>query len=151
WDPFRYGGNSFVAEMQTGLFYPFKLALYLAPLDSNGLLSERAFNLFYVFSHWLAAVWMFALARYLRLSNFASLIAGICFGLAGFIQWTAWSNILDAMPWLPLVVLFLLRAFDNDRPAGYLINAGVAGLALGMTFLAGSLHIAIMDAIVVVA
>jgi hypothetical protein len=48
------------------------------------------------------------------------------------------------MPWLPLIVLFLLRAFDNDRPAGYLINAGVAGLALGW-FLAGSLHIAIMD------
>jgi hypothetical protein len=152
WDPFRYGGNSFIGEMQNGLFYPFKLALYLAPLDSNGLLSERAFNLFYVFSHWLAAVCMFALARYLKLSNFAALVAGICFGLGGFIQWTAWLNILDAMPWLPLIVLFLLRAFDSDRTAGYLgclINACVAGLALGMTFLAGSLHIAIMDAIVV--
>jgi hypothetical protein len=28
WDPFRYGGTSFTGEMQTGLFYPFKLALY---------------------------------------------------------------------------------------------------------------------------
>src|SRR5262245_3492602 len=68
WDPSRYGGTSFIGEMQTGLFYPFKLALYLAPLDQNGLLSERAFNLFYVFSHWLTALWMFALARYLKLS-----------------------------------------------------------------------------------
>src|SRR5262245_17566132 len=64
-DPFRYAGNSFIGEMQTGLFYPFKLALFLWPLDSNGLLSERAFHLFYVFSHWLAAFWMFLLARYL--------------------------------------------------------------------------------------
>ena len=149
WDPFRYGGNSFIGEMQNGLFYPFKLFLYLAPLDSNGFLSERVFNLFYVFSHWLAAVWMFLLARHLKLSYLAALVAGICFGLGGFVQWTAWPNILDAMPWLPLIVLFVLRAFDSVQFSKALTNAGIAGLALGMTFLAGSLHIAIMDGIVV--
>jgi hypothetical protein len=135
--------------MQNGLFYPFKLFLYLAPLDSNGFLSERFFNLFYVFSHWLAAVWMFFLARHLKLSYLAALVAGICFGLGGFIQWTAWPNILDAMAWLPLIVLFVLRAFDSAQFSKALTNVGIAGLALGMTFLAGSLHIAIMDAIVV--
>src|SRR5262245_32307835 len=149
WDPFRYGGNSFIGEMQNGLFYPFKLALYLAPFDRNGLLSEHAFHLFYVFSHWLTALWMFLLARYLKLGHLPALVAGICFGLGGFVQWTAWSNILDAMPWLPLVVLFILRAFDCDRFAKSLANAGAAGVALGMTMLAGSLHIAIMDAVVV--
>jgi hypothetical protein len=149
WDPFRYAGNTFIGEMQTGLFYPFKLALYLAPLDSNGLLSERAFNLFYVFSHWLAAFSMFLLVRYLKLGRFPALVAGICFGLGGFVQWTAWSNILDAMPWLPLVVIFLLRALNAPQTTARLINAGVAGLALGMTFLAGSIHIAMMDIIVI--
>src|SRR5438094_283523 len=44
WDPFRYGGSSFIGEMQTGLFYPFKVPLYIAPLDQNGLISERAYN-----------------------------------------------------------------------------------------------------------
>src|SRR5258705_2376703 len=83
WDPLRYGGNTFIGEMQNGLCYPFKLALYLGPLDSNGLLSERAFHLFYVFSHWLAAVWMFLLARYLKLSYLPALVAGMCFGLGG--------------------------------------------------------------------
>src|SRR6185369_44754 len=149
WDPMRYGGTSFLGEMQNGLFYPFKLLLYLAPLDSNGQLSERAFHLFFVFSHWLAAVWMFLLARYLKLSYLPALVAGMCFGLGGFIQWTSWPNILDAMPWLPLIVLFVLRAFDSTRISKAITNASLAGLALGMTFLAGSLHIAIMDAIVV--
>ena len=149
WDPLRYGGNSFIGEMQTGLFYPFKLALYLAPFDQHGLLSERAFNLFFVFSHWLAAVLMFGLARHLRLGHMPALIAGICFGLGGVLQRTAWLNILDAMPWLPLTVLFVLRAFGSGRTYAQLTNACAAGLALGMTWLAGSLHIFLMDAIAV--
>src|SRR5262249_10020943 len=59
-------------------------------------------------------------------------------------------NILDAMPWLPLIVLFELRASESDQLSKIVTNACAAGLALGMTFLAGSLHIAIMDGIVVV-
>jgi hypothetical protein len=149
WDPTRYGGSTFIGEMQNGLFYPFKLALYLAPLDQNGLLTERAFNLFFVFSHWLAAFWMFLLARYLKLDYFPSLVAGICFGLGGFIQWTPWPYLLDAMVWLPLVVLFVLRAFDSVKTSSRIANAGIAGLALGMTILAGSIHIAMIDGIVV--
>src|SRR5262245_12157759 len=109
WDPTRYGGNTFIGEMQNGLFYPFKLALYLAPLDQNGLLSERFYNLFFVFSHWLAAFFMFLLARYLKLNYLPALVAGICFGLGGFIQWPPWPYLLDAMVWLPLIVLFVLR------------------------------------------
>jgi len=149
WDPFRYGGTTFLGEMQNGLFYPFKLALYFSPLDQNGLLSERAFNLFFVFSHWLAALWMFLLARYLKLNYFAALVAGISFGLGGFIQWTPWPYLLDAMVWLPLIVLFVLRAFDSVTSSSRLANAGIAGIALGMTILAGSIHIAMIDGIVV--
>jgi hypothetical protein len=149
WDPTRYGGNTFIGEMQNGLFYPFKLVLYLAPLDQNGLLTERAFNLFFVFSHWLAALWMFLLARYFKLDYFPALVAGICFGLGGFIQWTPWPYLLDAMVWLPLVVLFVLRAFDSVKSSSRIANAGIAGLALGMTVLAGSIHIAMIDGIVV--
>src|SRR5262249_37501385 len=134
--------------MQTGLFYPFKLALYLLPLDSNGLLSERAFNEFFVFSHWLAAIWMFALARYLKLGRLSSTVAATCFALGGFMRVAPWPNIIDAMAWLPLVVLFLLRAFDSDRTSDRLFNAAAAGAALGMTLLAGSIHITIMDALV---
>ncbi len=149
WDPYRFAGNTFIGEMQTGLFYPFKIALYLAPLGSNGLLSERVFNIFFVFSHWLAAFLTFLFARRLGLSGLASLVAGVCFGAGGFVLKVGWPNILDAAPWLPLVLLFFLRAFEAKRFIDKALNATASGLALGMTFLAGSLHIAIMDLIVV--
>src|SRR5262249_46283144 len=112
--------------------------------------SERVFNVFYVFSHWLAAVWMFILARYLKLGRFASLLAAICFGLGGFVGGVGWSYMLNAMVWLPLVVVVVLPGFDFVRSSRRQFNSCVAGLALGMTFLAGGLHIAILDAIVVV-
>ena len=150
WDPYRYAGTTFVGEMTVGLFYPFKLALYLAPLNAYGLLSERVFNLFWVFSHWLAAVGMFFLVRRLKLGGVASLVSAICFGLGGFLLKAGWPNMVDAMAWLPFVVLFLLRAFETERRSEQIFNACVSGLALGMTFLAGSLHIAMMDGIVVV-
>jgi hypothetical protein len=53
------------------------------------------------------------------------------------------------MAWLPLIVLFSLRAYESERKSDRLFNACAAGAMLGMTFLAGSIHIAIMDAIVV--
>jgi len=149
WDPTRYGGNTFIGEMQNGLFYPLNLALYLAPLDSNGLLSERLYNLFFVFSHWLAAVSMFLLARHLKLNYLPAVVAGMCFGLAGLSQSTPWLFLLDAMIWLPLVVLFIFRAFDSTTRLSQLANAGIAGIVLGLTVLAGSIQIAIIDGIVV--
>src|SRR5437879_2047723 len=135
--------------MQTGLFYPFKVPLYFAPLDQNGLISERAYNLYYVFSHWLIAVFTFLLVRRLRLGNLSAVVAAICFGLGGFVQWTSWPYMLDAMAWLPLVFLFLLRALESDGPFVRLSNAAGAGLALGMTVLAGRVHFALIDPIVV--
>ncbi len=149
WDPTRYGGNTFIGEMQNGLFYPLHLAMYLAPLDSNGLLSERVYNLFFVFSHWLAAVSMFFLARYLKLNRLGAMVAGICFGLGGLMQWTPWPFLLDAMIWLPLAVLFILRAFDSATRLRCFANAGIAGLAVGLTVLAGSIQLAIIDGIAV--
>src|SRR5262249_15303340 len=141
WDPTRYGGNSFIGEMHDGLFYPLKLPLYLARLDQNGLLSERVYNLFFVFSHWLAAASMFLLARYLKLSYLAAVVAGMCFGLAGLVQSTPWPFLLDSMVWLPLVVLFILRAFDSTTRLRHVANAGIAGLLLGLTVLAGGIQI----------
>src|SRR5258705_5750029 len=51
WDPYRFSGNTFIGEMQTGLFYPLKFLVYLMPLDGNGLVSERIYNQFYVLTH----------------------------------------------------------------------------------------------------
>src|ERR1039458_8563150 len=62
WDPNTQGGHSFIGEMQTGLFYPLKLPLYLWPLDRSGLPSMRLLHVSYAGAHILAAWFMFLLA-----------------------------------------------------------------------------------------
>jgi len=44
WDPYAFGGHSFIGEMQTAAFYPLHLVFALFPANSNGLLSTRLFH-----------------------------------------------------------------------------------------------------------
>src|SRR5258708_6999530 len=149
WAPYVQGGRSFIGEMQTALFYPLKLILYLWPLGRDGIISLRIQHVMFVFAHALGAWFMFLLCRELALSAFASFVAALCFSLGGFTGRVGWPNILDSAVWAPSIFLCLLRALaaaDVRRRVGW---AAIAGLALGMAILAGSLHVALMDTVLV--
>lgn len=149
WDPYVFGGRSFPGEMQTAAFYPLHLLLYAAPLGRDGLLSPQAYHIYIALTHFLAACFMFALARALRLRRFPALVAGLCFALGGFTGRVTWPHLLESSIWLPLAFLCLLRALRADRQRQALAFAAACGLALGMAILAGGLHIALMQPIVI--
>ena len=149
WDPYRFSGSTFIGEMQTGLFYPLKFLVYLMPLDSNGLFSERFYNEFYVLTHMFAAMFMFFLARHLQLSRFASFVAGLSFSLGGYLANTAHPHTMDSGIWLPLLVLFFLKSAEDGPAIRRVFFAALAGLALGMAILAGGIHMVIMAGIVI--
>jgi Bacterial membrane protein YfhO len=152
WDPFTFGGRSFIGEMQTSGLSPFNLLLALVPSNRNGLPYPYTYNAYIAVLYFLAAWFMYKLARELRLSEFASLLAGVCFSCGGFVSRPGWPDMIQSSIWLPLIFLFLLRALAsvnvNRRQA--LLNAAFSGLALGLSILGGRLHIAMMQAIVVV-
>src|SRR5690348_4681942 len=56
WDPYTFSGHSYIGETQTGLFYPLKALLYLAPVRPDGALSERIFHEVFVLAHVLAGI-----------------------------------------------------------------------------------------------
>jgi hypothetical protein len=150
WDPFSQSGRTFIGESQIGLFYPLKALLYFAPLSAGGLLSERALHQFFVLAHLLGAFFLFLCARELGVTDaFAAAVAAICFSLGGFTGNLPWPYMLDSAIWLPLVFLLLLRAFRTENPSKRLAYACLSGLALGMTLLAGSIHLLFMDVLVV--
>ena len=151
WDPYIQAGRTFVGEMQTALFYPPKLALYLWPLKwSQGLVSIRLHHLTFVFSHVLGAWFMLLLCRELGLSNFASFLAGVCFSLGGFTGRVGWPIMLDSAVWLPLIFVALLRALESRGTRRCVCWSAAAGLAFGMAILAGSLHVAMIETVAVV-
>lgn len=150
WDPFTLGGRSFVGEMDTGAFSPLNWLLALVPLNHHGLLSPRLYHEFFVFCHFLGALFMFALIRELGLGRFPAFLAGICFSLSGFVGQVPWPDRFTSVIWLPMLLLFLLRAFRALRAAEALLNAAAAGLFVALSILAGGLHIAIMQGLVLV-
>jgi hypothetical protein len=149
WDPYRFSGNTFIGEMQTGLFYPLKFFAYVMPLDKAGLFSERLYNQLYVVTHILAAIFMFFLARHLRLSSFSSFISAISFALGGYIGNTGHPHTLDSAIWLPWIVLFFLKAIEERGTRRVAFFVSLAGFAVGMAILGGGLHMVVIDAIVI--
>ena len=151
WDPFTESGRNFVGETQTGVFYPIKLLLYLAPLDRGGFLSERLFHQMYVLAHLLAAFFMFLCARELGIKNhFAAFVAAICFTLGGFLGKMGWVHLMDSAIWLPLIFFFLLRALRSADFVRRILYSCSAGVCLGMSVLAGSIHVPLMDVMVII-
>ncbi len=150
WDPYTLAGHSFVGEMQTGAFYPFHLLLALIPFNSASVLSPEAYHFWFALTHVLAACFMFALVRDFGLSRFSAFIAGICFSLGGVVAGLGWLDFLESSIWLPLVFLFFRRALRATGSRLAITNACIGGLMLGMSVLAGRLHVVLMEALVIV-
>jgi hypothetical protein len=152
WDPYVHGGRSFVGEMQTSGFSPFNLLLALIPFDRHGLLWPQVYHAYVALLHFLGALFMYALARYLRLSRFASLIAAICFSLTGYVSRLPWPDMIQSAILLPLVFLFLLRSLNElgIRPRRAVLNAAFSGLMIGLSVLGGRIHVVMMQGFVVV-
>ncbi len=150
WDPYTFGGHSFIGEMQTAAFYPLHLVFALFPANGNGLLSTRLFHLYFVFTHLLAAYFMFALLREMGLNRFPAVLGGLCYSIGGFVGVVAWPHLLESAIWLPLQFLLMLRALQTPALRLSLTYAALAGLTLGLSILAGGLHIVMMQAIVLI-
>src|SRR5215469_16600877 len=150
WDPYVFAGRPFAGEMLTAAFYPLHLLLVLVPFNRDGLFSPRLYDEWFVLMHLLGAYFAFALLRELRLKRFAAFVGACCFALTGFLGNIIWVPYIESGVWLPLIFLFLLRAVRApDRRSG-LFAMTLSGGCLGMSILAGGLHMAMMQGIVVV-
>ncbi len=149
WDPYALAGHPFAGEMQTAAFYPLHLLLVLFPFNRQGVFSPQLFQEWFALSHFLGGCFMFALAREFGLRRFPALVAGICFSLGGLVGGAGWPDMVHSAIWLPLVFLFLLRALRAEETRKALLYAALSGLSLGLSILAGRLHIAIMAALAV--
>lgn len=133
WDPYLWGGQSLIGQMQPGSAYPLNWILYALPLR-DGHIRFGYLKWYRVLIHWMAALFAYWLCRDFGRSHTASCIGGVAFALAGAIGTTVWPQKLNGMIWIPLVLLFFFRAVDGRRP---LFSSAMCGFALGMSWLAG--------------
>ncbi len=146
WNPYVFAGMPFLADVQSGVFYP--VNWLLAALSSP----DRAWvywlvELKVVLHVFGAAAFAFLLGRELRLSQPAALVAGMVYGLGGFfVTHTVHVSFVSTLTWLPLVLLLEIRSAERHS----LKPAASAGLALGTACLAGHPQAAAMIAYAVV-
>jgi hypothetical protein len=139
WDPYTFSGHTFIGEMQQGVFYPLNLLMALWPHNARGLLPLSVIEGFVILAHFLAACFMFALARRLGLSYFGAVVAGLCFSLSGYTArvGVGYVNMLNGAIWLPLIFLAFIQALGSSSARNRIYYAMLAGILLGLTVLAG--------------
>ena len=130
WNPYLYSGAPFVADNQSGVFYPINLltfALFGEP-------SYAVMEALVIFHIWLAGANMFALARGLGLRRPAALAGGVAFALSDlFVTHIGNLNLNATAAWLPLLLLLAHRALAGGSPGW----AAGAGMVLAVAALAG--------------
>jgi len=144
WNPYEWGGHSMLGQMQPGLAYPLNWLIFLAPFR-HGFIRYEALHWYFAFIHFLGAWFCYLLCRDLGASRGAAVVAGLVFGLGGWMGSTDWPVMLNGAVWAPLVCLFLLRVVQGRQPFR---NAGLAGAFLGASLLSGHHQAPVYTAVV---
>lgn len=137
WDPHNWLGEPLLGQAQPGAAYPLNWILFLIP-ESHGHIRPIALQWYFIAIHYMAALFCYLLCREVRCSRVASLIGGLIYSLAGFVGTTDWPQMINGAVWVPLVLLFLLRAVAPSQPGTRsLANAALSGACLGTAWLSG--------------
>lgn len=134
WNPDMFAGHPFQADIQTGVFYP--IALIDAVIFGRNDFPYIALEGEIVVHTFLAALFVYLLARKLTGSIFGSLLAAIAFAFGGYITSYPAQQlaVLETAVWLPLIVLFLELAVESPVKWRWL---AAGSLAFGTALLAG--------------
>jgi len=133
WDPHVWAGQPFVGQLQPGAAYPLNWPLFLAPLK-DGHIQKIWMHVYFIVTHFFAALFCYLLCHDLRRTVAASVLAGAAFALSGVVGSVGWPQMLNGAIWIPLVLMFFLRSIRGARPFA---NAAFSGACLGVSFLSG--------------
>ncbi len=155
WNPYNNGGHPFLADTQSAVFYPPRLITIALLNATGGSTPQRMYDALQkeLVAHALiASLLMYAFVRRLTLNDphsiIAGLVAGITFAYGGYL--TGYPQlqlaVMEAGVWLPLALLGMYEATRIKRAThasplqvgrGEVVWFGVAGIALGLSLLAG--------------
>jgi hypothetical protein len=132
WNPFSSAGMPFLADPQTGVFYPLNLLHYFLPLDWSVLLLT-------FLPYPLAAVFVYLYLREIDGGPFEASISALGFTYSGYyLQYSYGMTLLHGMLWLPALFLFGERAVQRHS-VGW---ASLTGLMWAVQVFSGHLQLA---------
>ncbi|HLH20955.1 MAG TPA: YfhO family protein [Chloroflexota bacterium] len=126
WNPWSDAGQPLLADPQSAIWYPLNWVLpwLVTGHDGASLVRFEAFTVFHLF---LAATFMYLLARRVIGSRFGALVAALVFAYSGLM--TAYPiqqvPIVRTAVWMPLLLLCLIRAFEGASVGWAVLGAGL--------------------------
>ncbi len=138
WNPYLYAGAPYIADNQSGVFYPINLLLFLLMPD----FSFQAIEGLVILHIFLAGLTMYFCLRWLQpedpLSRPAAVLGGLAFMFSGvFVNHIGNLNLIAVVAWLPLIFICLHRAILSRQPRVQTGWALAGGVAFGLSTLAG--------------
>lgn len=133
WNPYTFNGMPFIADLQTGFFYPLNRLLSLF-VGAEGKLSVSMLQFVTIMHFFIAQISMFALGKKLKISSIGSIISAVSYSFSFLlVLHVIHPMILAHLSWFPLVIMLLISAM-NERS----IRKGIgAGALMGMSMLSG--------------
>ncbi len=135
WDFSTYSGQSFVGELQTGVFYPVNILFAWLARTAN----PYALDLLLLGHMLFAAAGVGALLRRMGLGVCAALLGGAVFAFGGPVSARAGgqANLFAGLCHLPWALFFIHRAVSAGGFRKGAFDAALAGVFLGFSLLAG--------------
>jgi O-antigen/teichoic acid export membrane protein len=140
WNPRTFAGVPFLAAGQHSALYPLSAVFYALPL-------AQAYGIFTWLQLGLAALCMYAFARFLRLRPVAAAFSAVAYAFSlFFIVSVNFTMFLAAASWLPLLLAMIERVVQKQEEKGARAYSPVpyvaaGALVLGIQVLAGHVEI----------
>ena len=133
WNPYIFMGSPFLANPQAGVLYP--LNWLLTPFSTT-----NAVKIAIITHLWIAAFGTYKLALHsLGISKSAAVVAALLFALGGHMTAKVEQvNQLQALAWLPWILLAAHRMIDNIKTHNKLVQSGlILSILIGLQLLSG--------------
>ncbi len=128
WNPYLCNGQAFIANIQTALFYPATLLFHIFGFT----LGCKMFVFFHLF---FTGLFMYLLARKLKITKESSFICAFIFSFGGyFLVQIEFFSAMGSYIWFPLIFLFLKESLENKQKIFFIV---VSGITLSFQFFSG--------------
>ena len=133
WNPFSFGGEPFLGNSQSAMFYPLNILYFLSP--------DLIFGYVYLLDFFLLGLFTYLFAREIKLEKFSSFISAITMMFSGIVTTKILSGhivIMDALIWFPLLMLLYEKSISTNKYLYFILS----GIPIALMLLAGNVQIA---------
>ncbi|MGA1794006.1 MAG: hypothetical protein ACMUHM_08650, partial [Thermoplasmatota archaeon] len=144
WNPYNFGGEPLLANIQLGFFYPPNLLLFwLLP-------AHTAFGFGFILHLFIGGASLYLICRRMGLGSPNSYLSSVIFIFSGYIIGHTHAGHyvqICAAAWIPMV--FLLMDITMEKRS--LLWGSILGMVVGVQFLAGHIQISIFSIMIMLA